>query len=315
MYLKKLLFCIVAICAVGLQSAHAVLQIIAESDIADPNGAVHDPFQPVFLGGSVDPNDVLTGMLPSATTGSFALESSSGPVALTDGSDATVYNEPGPGGDAIDHAAYATVGGASGGTSLTYSLGGLFDISEIVMYGGWPDGGRDAQKYDIFTSNDGSSFSLLGSHDGGDGESGSVPIGWRVEFSDDGAADIATGITHLRFDFPAVENGFAGLAEIDVIGIQTNVPGDANGDSLVNTADFIVISDNFLSTPSSLGADGDIDFNGFVDEEDFRFWKDLPHDPDPPLIPNVSSVPEPSAMLLTGIGVLLLGGRRCGRRG
>ncbi|MCG8449608.1 MAG: PEP-CTERM sorting domain-containing protein [Pirellulales bacterium] len=314
MSIKRFLFCIIALFAVGLQSAHAVLQITAESDIAAPGGAVHDPFQPVFTGGSVSSSDVLEGLLPSSTIGNFTLESSAGVAALTNGSDSTVYPQGGLGGDVIDHAAYATIGLNDGGTELTYSLGGAYDVQEIVVYGGWNDGGRDAQKYDIHTSGDGVNFSLLGSHDGGDGEMGGEPIGWRVEFSDSLGADIADDITHLRLTFPAVENNFTGISEIDLIGTLVNVPGDANGDGLVNTADFIVISNNFFSTPTVLGTNGDIDFSGFVDGADFRMWKDLPHDPDPPLATNVEAVPEPTALLLAGVGALLFNGRQCRRR-
>lgn len=313
MCLKRFLICIVALLTLALQSADAILQITDESDVAPAGGAVHDPFQPVFTGGSVSSTDVLEGLLPIASTGNFTQESSAGPVALTEGTNNSVYPQGGLGGDDIDHAAFATIGGSAGGTSLTYGLGGIYDLQEIVMYGGWGDGGRDAQKYDIFTSDDGSNFSLLASYDGGDGLAGTEPIGWRVDFVDSLAANIAEDVTHLRFDFPAVENGFTGLSEIDVFGVQQNVPGDANGDGLVNTADFIVISDHFLSDPSSTGADGDIDASGFVDEADFRMWKNLPHDPDQ-LGGDLQQIPEPITLLLASVGVLLLGGRGYKRR-
>ena len=267
---------IVALTAIAMQSANAVVIISAESDVAPAGGAVHAPFQPTFTGGSPSSIDLLEGTLPTASAGNFTQELSPGPVALTDGSDATVYPEDGPGGDDIDHAAYAT-GGNTGGTSLTYSLGGLFDLSSIVVYGGWNDGGRDAQKYEILTSNDGgTTFNSLAIHDGGDGLSGTEPIGWRVAFTEDTLPNLAEDVSHLRFDFNiAVENGYTGYSEIDVLGVQVNVPGDANGDGFVTIADFVMISDNFLTVPSAVGADGDIDANNFVDAADFRMWKDI----------------------------------------
>lgn len=306
---KLSLILAIALTAIHNQAANAVLQVTAESDIAPPGGAVHDPFQPTFSGGSVSSVDILQGLLPITSTGDFTLEFSTGLSALTDGSDATVYPESGTGGDAIDHAAYATVGLNNGGTEVTYAFGGVFDLSEVVVYGGWNDGGRDAQKYDLFTSDDGVNFTLLASHDGGNGESGTEPIGWRVEFSDSLDADIAAAVTHLRLTFPSVENNYTGISEIDVIGTPLTVLGDANGDGLVNTADFVVISDNFLTTPSAFGEDGDIDFSGFVDEADFRLWKNIePKDPDQ--LSGVEAVPEPTALMLAAAGLLMVGRRR-----
>lgn len=310
MSLKGILLCSLVILVSLMQSAHAVLQITAESDIAPAGGAVHDPFQPIFSGGSVSDSDVLEGLLPVSSVGNFAQEGAIGPIVLTNGSDSTVYPEGGPAGDAIDHAAYATVGLSAGGTELTYSLGGIYDVQELVVYGGWNDGGRDAQKYSVFTSDDGTNFDLLGTHDGGDGEAGGDPIGWRVEFSDTLGADIADDITHLRFTFPLVENNFAGISEIDLFATLVNIPGDANGDQLVNNADFIVISDNFLTTPPNVGENGDIDFNGVVDVADFRMWKNITSSS--PLVGANEAVPEPNSLLLAGISALIIATRHRG---
>lgn len=290
--------------AIVMQSANAVVVITAESDVAPAGGAVHAPFQPTFAGGSPSSIDLLEGLLPVDSVGNFTQELSPGPVVLTDGSDATVYPEDGTGGNDIDHAAYAT-GGNTGGTSLTYSLGGLFDLSSIVVYGGWNDGGRDAQKYEIFASNDGgTTFNSLAIHDGGDGLSGTEPIGWRVEFTEDTLPNLAEDVSHLRFDFSmAVENGYTGYSEIDVFGVQLNVPGDANGDGFVTIADFVVISDNFLTAPSEVGADGDIDANNFVDAADFRMWKNIAPVAVVAQLEGLQ-IPEPATVGLLAIAIL-----------
>src|SRR5690606_38718818 len=108
---------------------------------APEGGAVHDPFQPTFTRGGASSLDLIQGKLPSASTGNFTQELSAGPIALTDGSADTVYPQGGTGGDAIDHAPYAS-GGNNAGTMLTYALGGVFNLQKVVVYGGWNDGGR-----------------------------------------------------------------------------------------------------------------------------------------------------------------------------
>lgn len=314
MYLKRFFLGVVAFALVGMQSANAVLQISSQSSIAPEGGAVHDPFQPTFTGGGPSSVDLLQGTLPSSSTGNFTQELSAGPVALTNGSDATVYPQGGSGGDAIDHAPYAS-GGPSAGTSLTYALGGLFDLSSIVVYGGWNDGGRDAQRYNILTSsNGGASFTLLGAFDQGQtGEAGTTPIGWRVAFTESALPNLVENVTHLRFDFLAVENGYTGYSEIDVFGVQQNVPGDADGNGIVTINDFYVISDHFLRVPSAAGADGDLDASNFVDAVDFRIWKNIAP---AAVLAQLSGVevPEPTSLAVAATAVMLFGGRRFGRR-
>ena len=310
MLLKRFVICSFAFALIGVQSAIGALQVLSESNIAPAGGAVHDPFQPIFTAGGPSSVDVLQGKLPSSSTGNFTQELSPGPVALTNGSDATVYPEGGPGGDAIDHAAYAT-GGPNAGTSLTYALGGRFNLSSIVVFGGWNDGGRDAQRYNVLTSgNGGATFNLLGAFDQGQtGEGGSVPIGWRVSFTEDTLPNLVENVTHLRFDFLAVENGYTGYSEIDVVGVRLNVPGDANGDGLVNIADFIVISDHFLKVPSAAGADGDLNASNFVDAADFRIWKNVAPAAVLAQLDGIH-VPEPTTLAAAAVAVMLIGNRR-----
>jgi hypothetical protein len=83
------------------------------------------------------------------------------------------------------------------------------------------------------------------------------------------------------------------------------VPGDTDGDGIVELEDFNPIRDNFRK-PVATRSQGDLVVNGIVDFDDFRQWKtaflggggslagtDL----------NLGSVPEPGAMLLAIFGV------------
>ncbi len=54
---------------------------------------------------------------------------------------------------------------------------------------------------------------------------------------------------------------------------QSLVPGDANGDSIVDSKDFRIVSRNYGKT-DQVFADGDFDGNGLVDFSDFLILAD-----------------------------------------
>jgi hypothetical protein len=69
----------------------------------------------------------------------------------------------------------------------------------------------------------------------------------------------------------------AGIASVYQTGLNgQGIPaprgGDANGDGVVNAADFFLISDN-LSDAVTLGTMGDVDIDGEVTFRDFRIWR------------------------------------------
>ncbi|HJQ80406.1 MAG TPA: hypothetical protein VJ828_10650, partial [Lacipirellulaceae bacterium] len=144
---------LVAACVVCLTgSARAAVVSSVETDKAPPGASPGDPYNPVFPAGGPSSTDILQGMLPIDSAGNFQVEDSAGLVALTNGSVATFY-----GTQAADsnHSAYATAGdGGGSGQFVVYALGGPYDLSSIVVYGGWNDAGRDAQHYDLLTSTD-----------------------------------------------------------------------------------------------------------------------------------------------------------------
>ena len=209
----------VAVCGVGLSSvAQADLNTV-ESDIA-AGGAPGDPFTPSFPSGGVLNNDLLNGLLPVFSTGDFTREDSTGLSALTDGTFDTQWGDGTP---ASSHTAWATAGA---GDSVLYNLAGPSALSEVVIYGGWNDGGRDQQSYEVFISTNGVDFTSIGDVDTNPGLQGVDlgPIGVRVSFTPAGGGLFASNVTNLRVDFRAVENGYVGIAEIDAIGTTAAIP-------------------------------------------------------------------------------------------
>jgi hypothetical protein len=218
-------FFLVAVCALSLAcTSYAAVVSSVETDKAPAGAAPGDPYNPTFPSGGPSSTDILQGALPIDSAGNFQLETSAGLAALTNGSVATFY-----GNQMADsnHSAYATAGNGGGaGQYVVYALGAPYNLSSIVIYGGWNDAGRDAQHYDILTSTNGSTFTPLSTIDVNPGVQGTdtTPVSNRVAFSENALPNLATGVTHLRVNFLAVENGYTGYSEIDVIGTRIPEP-------------------------------------------------------------------------------------------
>ena len=92
------------------------------------------------------------------------------------------------------------------------------------------------------------------------------------------------------------------IAEVEFLGVPAGfVPGDADGNGIVDMADFEIIRMHFLEPLFGL-ANGDLDFSGFVDLDDFGIWKtNVPGGGGP------ATVPEPATFWLSAIAMLLFG--------
>lgn len=214
----RILLALVAVLAIaGSVPANAAIVSTIDTDIAPEGGAVHDPYTPPNPPFNPSSTDLLTGITPilvNPDTSLYFREESAGPSVLTDGSVSTVYAEGGPAGDVIDHAPYMTAGEDE---LVIWDLGGTFNLTEAVVYGGWNDGGRDQTFFGFDVSTDGGvNFTQLIAPVAN--ESGTTPISHRIRIFDDAAAYIATGVTHVRLDPGSVENGYTGYTEVDVFG-------------------------------------------------------------------------------------------------
>jgi hypothetical protein len=293
-----------AMCMIGAAQGAVVTSV--ETDIA-PAGT--GAYTPIFPSGGPSSSDILNGLLPTASIGNFTRENSTGVAALTNGSVTTAYGNQTA---ESPHAAYAT-GGVN--ESVTYALSGIYNLSSIVVYGGWNDAGRDQQHYNILTSsNAGSTFDLLGTIDVNPGVQGTdiTPVSNRVAFTENSLPNLKTGVTHLRLEFLGVENGYTGYTEIDVFGTQQFLPGDANRNGVVDINDFILISNNFSKVPSAPGLDGDVFVDNIVNQRDFRLWKGAVSPAVAAQAEGYFGVPEPSVVALCGLGFAAIA---CYRRG
>ena len=235
MKVKVSVLCAIAAVAslIGSTAVNAATVVTATANIAPDGGAVHDPYDPATDTPGSGPmmtassTDLAQGLTEAgggvSITDNDNIEESFGVDATTDGSLATVYIESGPGGDAVDHAAYAT---APTNSLLTYNLGGLYDLSQVDIYGGWNDSGRDALSFDLQVSADDALYTTIASYTKGPDDTGqiTVPVTNLYSVVDDGGANIASAVQYVRVSVTDADNGYVGIAEVDVFGTRVPEP-------------------------------------------------------------------------------------------
>ena len=176
---------------------------------------------------TIETDSLIAGQLPSAAgTGDFAHYGigASGLSALTDGTYGSVD----------DGSCYATCGGpaSSCGTSVTYTLANSVngsDITNIVVYSGWANNGRDGHFYHISYSTVSAPTTfipLTGVFYNPPG--GNSPISDRVAIATSTGAPLAKNVYNLKFDFSEqannMDNGASLFAEIIVEGVNSAPP-------------------------------------------------------------------------------------------
>jgi alpha-L-rhamnosidase len=177
---------------------------------------------------SITSGSLIAGLPPSSVDyGNFSLEAAGGVTVLTDGKFGVVSN-----GSTGSHPAFATCG-SGGGSSLIYTLPAAspngFDLSAVVVYGGWNDNGRDQQGYTVYysTVTAPNAFVPLATVNYTPSISNGVQSATRVTISPSGSGPMATNVVNVKFDFTTVnvENGYEGYSEIQVFGApSTNRP-------------------------------------------------------------------------------------------
>ena len=166
---------------------------------------------------------LIAGKVPDSATGNFNLEpywgnrsvnslTAGGSLTITRLSNTTSTN-------------YVTCGNNYGaGSSVVYSLTGSstgYDVTNIVVYGGWGDYGRDQQAYCVYCSTVSapSNFISLASVNYNPAIAANLQSATRVTLASSVGA-LAKNVAALKFDFssPASENGYCGYAAIAVFG-------------------------------------------------------------------------------------------------
>jgi autotransporter-associated beta strand protein len=132
--------------------------------------------------------------------------------------------------------------GYGAGTLVVYSLSGSvsgYDLTNITVYGGWKDAGRDQQAYTIYYSTVAapSTFNLLDTVNYLPADPAGAQSATRVTLTP-AAGVLATRVAAIKFDFtsPASENGYCGYSEINVAGVPSPQPvrwavGNGNWDT------------------------------------------------------------------------------------
>ncbi|HEX4119512.1 MAG TPA: immunoglobulin domain-containing protein [Verrucomicrobiae bacterium] len=186
--------------------------------VIEDNESSGASYQPTYV---LATNSLIANQLPSVVgPGDFQLEGSAGIPILTDG----LYP---PTGDNYD--IMATVGD-DGGTTLTYNLNTAiaplgYDLTSIVAYGGWLNGGRDQMAANLYysTVTSPTNFIQFDTYDFtppyAANPASQVTVLPSTEY-------LATNVAAVEFDFTGqdVENGYEGLSELQILGQAAPVP-------------------------------------------------------------------------------------------
>ena len=193
------------------------------------------PFNPTW---TVAPGSLIAGSQPVAVgIGNFEEEGCAGPPILTNG-------KIGPlgGGTGNGNTNLATAGTANGGGSfLIYTLsdsGNGFDVNSVVTFGGWNDGGRDQQGYQLLYSQVSAPtvFIPIANVSYNPTLAVSGVSADRVTVTSSTGGPLATNVARLMFNFAAagVENGYVGVSEIQAFGQPSAAAPPAFGPSLTS---------------------------------------------------------------------------------
>lgn len=220
-------------------TATGAVAVTNVTNIAPTGGAAGSVYDPATSGSpliAASSTDLVQGMTAIVTyvwsSGQGAdptttNENSTGTSAWTDGSLVTAY---GTGGGDSSHIAYGTVDARTETyeiqTFVTFDLGAFYDISQVNVILGWNDSGRDDSSFSLYTSADNITFDLVAAYAKPEDNTGDIltPVTNLHSVADDGGADIATSVRYVQIVFTDADNGFAGLAEIDVFGSAVPEP-------------------------------------------------------------------------------------------
>lgn len=115
-------------------------------------------------------------------------------------------------------------------TTITYNFNLTnanqgFTITEVDVFSGWRDSGRDRQDYSVLYSTIAAPGVFIPVATVAGFNPSPSPSG--ASFITDTTGTLATGVASLRFVFGNQENGFVGYRELDAIGFGVHIPEPA----------------------------------------------------------------------------------------
>ena len=177
-------------------------------------------------------NSLIAGQSPSTATGNFSEEVPGRSVSSLTAGNLGLTQIAGTYGITTSPN-YVTAGNGTGpdsssaGSALVYTLTGSatgYSLTNITVYGGWSDAGRDQQAYTVYYSktNAPATFVLLGSVNYNPLNPAGAQSATRATLTP-ATGFLATNVAAVKFDFtsPASENGFCGYAAISMGGVPT----------------------------------------------------------------------------------------------
>jgi hypothetical protein len=187
-----------------------------------PTGVIGSFFTPTWT--ITTNNSLIAGQSPSSASGNFTEEIPGRNVnSLTAGGSATITVINGTYGYTTS-TNYVTCGNGSGaGASIIYTLSGStngYNLTNLTVYGGWGDAGRDQQAYTVYYSTIAAptNFVQLDTVNYNPANAANVQSATRATLTP-AAGMLATNVAAVKFDFttPTTANGYCGYWEIDLI--------------------------------------------------------------------------------------------------
>lgn len=240
----------------------SVLIITATNQTGSGSGTLY-PNWTVMTNGSL-----IAGQSPSTALGNFSLEATGRSVGALTTSNNLWITLITVGSAQTCSTNYVTCGNGGGACSnLIYTLPNNalgYDLTNITVYGGWADCGRDQQAYSVYYSTVAAptNFILLGAVNYNPAIASGIQSATRVTLTSS-IGVLATNVARVEFDFtsPASENGYCGYAGITVFGTASLAPAmsaalnatfHTPNSIIMNVGNLVVGRDNVLQSTTNL---------------------------------------------------------------
>ena len=217
------------------------------------------PFTPTWTPAT---DSLIAGLSPSFMSGNFALDDTNrNPDSLTGSGSLAIGSDsgnsgPDPIGNSTTSSNYVTCGNSTGaGVELIYTLPASthgYNLTNITVYAGWQDSGRDSQDYVVLysTVSAPTTFNYLTAVNYYPNPPGGTPSATQVTISDSAGGVIASNVADVEFYFgcPGSDNGWCGYGAITVQGTQA--PNIITPPVVITETDEVAINNTNEFTPA-----------------------------------------------------------------